>query len=150
MKILESQHANVCYNSYCKGTKGRAKGNPMQIFKANINGNEYEFICEFKDTRSGFNHTCKLFVNDRFETSATCHYINRTWESYNYQSVMLRAVGILMEQHENFLKEIFKSENGYEKMTAKRKEEFNRHLAVDNMMMEYQAVKEKLHKGFRD
>lgn len=122
----------------------------MQIFKTTHNGNEYEFICEFGNTRNGFKHECRLFVNDRFETSATCQYYNRTWESYDYQSVMLRAVGILMEQHESFLKHCFKSENGYEKMTAKRKEEFGKILAADSLMLELHEVKEKLHKGFRD
>ena len=120
----------------------------MKIFKANINGNEYEFICEFGNTRNGFKHECRLFVNDSFETSATCHYLNRTWESYNYQSVMLRAICILMEQHEEFLKHIFKSENGYEKMTAKRKAEFQNVLDTDSLMIEYNAAKEKLHQGF--
>lgn len=120
----------------------------MKTFKANINGNEYEFICQFKNTRNGFKHECNLFINDRFETSATCHYYNRTWESYNYQSVMLRAVSILMEEHENFLKDVFKKENGYEKMTAKRKEEFQKVLDADSLMVEYKAAKEKLHQGF--
>lgn len=121
----------------------------MQIFKTSHNGNEYEFICEWADTRNGFKHECRLFVNNHFETSATCHYYNRTWESYNYQSVMLRAVGILMEHHENFLKDVFKSDNGYKQMTAKRKEEFEKILAADSLMLELHEVKEKLHKGFR-
>lgn len=116
----------------------------MEIFKVQNNGNEYEFVCSFKSTRSGFNHDCTMFVNGRWEVETSCHYINRTWESYNYQTVMLRAVGIMMEEREEFLKNRFKNENGYKQLTAKRKEEFQKILDADEKMMEYKAVKEKL------
>lgn len=116
----------------------------MQIFKISHNDKEYEFVCNWGNTRNGFKHTCNLFINDRLKGNATCHYLNRTWECYEYQSVMLRAVGILMEQHEEFLKDVFKSENGYEKMTKKRKEEFEKILDADEKMIEYKAIREKL------
>lgn len=122
----------------------------MQIFKTTHNGNEYEFVCKWGNTRSGFKHECRLFINNQFKTDATCYYYNRTWESYNYQSVMLRAVGTLMEGREEFLKDAFKDERGYKQMTAKRKEEFEKVLVADSLMLEYKEVKEKLHKGFRD
>lgn len=118
----------------------------MQINKISHEGNEYEFICEWKNTRNGFKHECRLFVNGKFETSATCNYLNRTWESYEYQSVMLRAVSILLEAHTEFLKDVFMSENGYGKMTAKRKSEFQAVLDADGMIAEFLAIKKKLNR----
>ncbi len=38
-------------------------------------------------TRSGFKHTAILFKSDREVCSATCHYINRTWEAYPFDTV---------------------------------------------------------------
>ena len=122
----------------------------MEIFKIkHDNGvceNVWEFVCESKGNRSGFKHECNLFLNGRFKTSAKCQYYNRTWECYTYQSVMYRAVGMLIEEHEDFLKEVFKNEHGYKQMTAKRKEEFAKMLESDNLMIELLAVKKKLDK----
>lgn len=120
----------------------------MQIFKTTHNGNEYEFICEWSKTRNGFKHECRLFVNGNFETSATCQYLNRTWEKYDYQSVMFSAVSNLYHEREDFLKYVFKSDNGYEKMTKKRNEEFMKVLEADELLAELNEVKDKIEKGF--
>ena len=116
----------------------------MKVYKFSYNYNDYEFDCEWKNTRNGFKHECRLFVNGNFETSATCHYLNRTWERYEYQSVMLRAISILLEEHTEFLKYAFKDRNGYEKMTKKREAEFQAVLDADEKIMEFLAIKEKL------
>lgn len=116
----------------------------MQIYKINHNGNEYEFVCSWGNTRNGFKHTCNLFKNGRFMSDATCHYLNRTWECYEYQSVMLRVIGNRMESREEHLKDVFKYENGYEKMTAKRKAEFQNILDADELLNEFKAIMEKL------
>ena len=39
-------------------------------------------------TRNGFRHRAILIVNGNQVDSATAHYLNRTWESYEYQSVI--------------------------------------------------------------
>ena len=116
----------------------------METHKISHNGNDYEFICEHGNTRHGFKHECRLFVNGKFETSATCHYLNRTWESYTYQTVMLRAVNILLEEHTEFLKYAFKDSMGYEKMTKKRNAEFQAVLDADEKIAEFLAIKKKL------
>lgn len=116
----------------------------MYISKIDHNGNEYEFICEWKNTRNGFKHECRLFVNGNFETVATFNYLNRTWESYQYQSVMLRAVSILLDEYTEFLKRAFKNDRGYDKMTKKRNEEFQALLDADEKVAEFLAIKKKL------
>lgn len=120
----------------------------MQLFKTNHNGNEYEFVCAYKNTRNGFKHECKLFINGCWETEATCNYLNRTWERYTYQSVMYSAISNLIEERTNWLKDNFKSENGYEKMTKKRNEEFQIILDADEKIAELQKVKEQINNGF--
>ena len=51
-----------------------------------------EFINTAKSTRNGFYHKTKLYINSEFILECKCNYLNRTWESYPYQSVMKKAL----------------------------------------------------------
>ena len=67
----------------------------MSIFKVN----DLFYDCEYQNTRSGFNHVVK--VKNKFgEVLAVkkTHYINRTWEAYDYQIAMMRAQDELKKQ----------------------------------------------------
>jgi len=57
----------------------------MKIFRINKN---MEIICRAERTRSGFRHLATLLVNGIEQEKSKCCYINRTWESYEFQSVM--------------------------------------------------------------
>ena len=56
------------------------------------------FDCTFEKTRYGFRHLCILFYydlnDDIIDGSAhdKCCYYNRTWESYEYRTVMRKTV----------------------------------------------------------
>lgn len=54
---------------------------------------KYSVVCESSDTRNGFKHTATLLTNGR-DTGETvkCNYLNRTWESYEYQSVLYKLI----------------------------------------------------------
>lgn len=75
----------------------------------------YQFITESEGTRNGFRHKCTLFRDGREVISTSIHYLNRTWESYQYQSVMRKAVGILIEQELTR----FRENNHYPKRMSK-------------------------------
>lgn len=49
-------------------------------------------MCESRSTRNGFCHNCTLFYNDREVSFARVSYLNRTWESYQFQTVIFRAI----------------------------------------------------------
>ena len=51
-----------------------------------------EFINNYGSTRNGFFHTSKLFYNSELLSEVRANYLNRTWESYPYQSVMKQAL----------------------------------------------------------
>ena len=51
-----------------------------------------EFINTAKSTRNGFYHKTELYIDSEFILECKCNYINRTWESYPYQSVMKDAL----------------------------------------------------------
>lgn len=49
-------------------------------------------ICEFENTRSGFRHIAVLLVNGVERNRAKCCYSNRTWEFFQYESVLQKLI----------------------------------------------------------
>ena len=61
----------------------------MQIFKLS---KDYSAVCVSEGTRSGFHHTARLIINGYgFESVKIC-YLNRTWESYQFETVLHKLV----------------------------------------------------------
>ena len=51
-----------------------------------------EFKNSYGKIRSSFYHKTELYIDSKFILECKCNYINRTWESYPYQSVMKQAL----------------------------------------------------------
>jgi hypothetical protein len=96
----------------------------MELKKITVDGREVEFANAWRGTRSGFAHDTTMFIDGRRVAEHTCHYLNRTWERYTYQTVMRCALDELIEREREYLKAQFLRANGYQKLTAKRKEAF--------------------------
>src|SRR3990167_2143506 len=61
----------------------------MRIFKVN---RKIEIVCDWHKSRIAFKHTATLLYNGtELETVKIC-YQNRTWESYEYESVLEKLV----------------------------------------------------------
>jgi hypothetical protein len=78
-----------------------------------------EFKNEWKKTRSGFAHITKLFNEGTLLAEVRCSYLNRTWESYQFQSSMKQAVHVAIENE--ILAE--KTERGIKRLTKKLREQ---------------------------
>jgi len=61
----------------------------MRIFKIS---KEIEVVCNSENTRSGFRHLASLFIDGKEQESEKICYLNRTWERYEFQSVLKRLV----------------------------------------------------------
>jgi len=70
----------------------------MKIFEIN---EKIKIVCDWKKTRTAFKHTATLFLNNQETEETKICYQNRTWESYEYQSVMFK----LVRNSENLSKE---------------------------------------------
>ena len=116
----------------------------MELRKFEIGGREVEFANASRGTRSGFAHDTTMFVDGRRIQEATCHYLNRTWECYTYQTVMLRAVYREIEEIKFYIKNRFMEEKGYKKLTAQRKDELEAVYKADEGLQFYEEVKAKL------
>ena len=77
-----------------------------------------EFNNTAKSTRNGFYHKTKLYIDSEFILECKCNYLNRTWESYSYQSVMKQAL------HEAIESEILREKNlkGIKRLTKQLRE----------------------------
>lgn len=87
-----------------------------------INGNEYQFVNNFRGNYSGFIHETTLFRNGKYIGKHNVQYYNRTWEVYTYQTVMKSLVRILME---NFMEEFivnWKDAHNIKRLTKQKKE----------------------------
>jgi len=51
-----------------------------------------EIFANSRKMRNGFNHYARLYINGQEDVETKIHYINRTWESYHFQSVIRQAV----------------------------------------------------------
>ena len=49
-----------------------------------------EVSCQYKDTRNGFKHTADLYMNGEKTMSVKVNYTNRTWEKFEFDTVLLR------------------------------------------------------------
>ena len=49
-------------------------------------------VCDHASRRGGFKHTATLTIGGYEVDRAKCLYVNRTWESYAYQSVLHKVL----------------------------------------------------------
>jgi hypothetical protein len=60
-----------------------------KIFELDKN---FSVICAFKNTRSGFKHEADLLRNGASVYKTKICYLNRTWESFEYESILVKVI----------------------------------------------------------
>lgn len=70
----------------------------MKIFKLD---DVFSIVCETKDTRNGFCHIAVLLCNGNEREKAKCNYLNRTWEYFTYETVILKLVDACFSETES-------------------------------------------------
>ncbi len=102
-----------------------------KVFKANVNGKDYEFNAYTKKTRNGFMHVITLLG----EILAKVSWFGRTWEGFEYQAALSKAIEKCPMEDRAALKEqiIAKTER---EMREKADAEFSRFKALHNALDE--------------
>lgn len=85
----------------------------------------YIFINESYGTRNGFKHVTHLFRGEYCIAEHTCYYLNRTWESYRYQTVMIDCVYSLIDTELMKFVNRVKRMNNIKRLTETKKAELN-------------------------
>lgn len=108
----------------------------MTIKEYKINNNNYTFVCESWETSRAWGHRVTLLKNNYEITRAKMTYVNRTWENYQYQSCMLNAIGIVMDELEEELKAEYKKQNNITRITKKHKDPLENYISSNEKMQE--------------
>ena len=116
----------------------------MGLHRLSIDGKEIIFINTWRGTGSGFLHETELYIDGWAATAAKCHYINRTWERYSYQSVMLEAVHNLQQQEEEREKRRFRQQHGIKNIMERHRAALAESLANNKELSFYQKIEEAL------
>jgi hypothetical protein len=95
----------------------------MEIKKFTVGSNEYSFVCEGWSNSNGWGHRVVLIKNMYTMCEAKIKYINRTWENYQYQSCMLKAISIVEENKQELELECYKAKTGRKRLREAEKEE---------------------------
>ena len=102
------------------------------IYNKVIDGVKFTLVCETWNTRNSWGHEVILYKGNTFEVGrAKMRYYNRTWESYQYQSVIKSVIFDVIERIKAAAKKAFKTLHNYKVMTKKRTVEFFKYLAKD-------------------
>ena len=112
----------------------------MEIRKIKVNGREYQFVNSSRNTRTGFAHDTVLFIDDYEHGRASCIYYNRTWECYQYQTVMKRCIGDIIENNYKDYIAVYKADNGIKRLTAEKKEQIEKEFYKQKEIKELQKV----------
>ena len=139
-----------------------------QVFRATVNGKDYAFTCYGQGTSYGFRHICCLgsnnfincnkYVKDKIIAKA-CYY-NRTWERFQYETVLRQGIENLNEskevkqalhdilidgkaqaEHEQAEKEIQAFQNLYNQTSQEFKDRIANSGIIMNSDSDVQAVK---------
>jgi hypothetical protein len=89
----------------------------MTIFK--IDDNTY-IECVYRKTRNGFRHSASLYKDGRQKYTASISYLNRTWESFEFESVLQKILDKAKypEQQKESLLKIWKKDPSTNGMNA--------------------------------
>ena len=61
----------------------------MKIFSLD---KHYQIVCEWKNTRNGFRHEATILYNGIQQDKTKVCYLNRTWERFEYESVIFKII----------------------------------------------------------
>ena len=115
-----------------------------KFIKIIANEHEFTFYCESRSTRTGFAHDCTMAIDYSRNYKATCHYINRTWERWNYQSACIEALNKASLDYTDRKLQEYKYTNNVTRMTSKRKAEFMEACKADTWLETLAQVKHEL------
>lgn len=103
------------------------------IYNKEINGVKFTLVCESWKTRNSWGHEATLYKNDTFKVGRVkIRYYNRTWECYQYQSVIKSVIYNAIEEIKAVAKKAFLKLHNYKVMTKKRFAAFLEYLKQDN------------------
>lgn len=120
------------------------KGRTMKKIDITIDNKLFTFICTWHNTRTGFAHDVTLFINNSEVTRSHCYYMNRTWETWSYQTACIAAINNLITWLSENITEGYKSTYNYKRLTAARRTMCDELINDNPTMKTYKTCKQLL------
>lgn len=112
----------------------------MNTREFKTNGHKFKFInASFSNSRS-WGHISELYINDTFITKSKATYLNRTWEEYQYQSVMKSAIYDYISDKLDLFIDRHKEDNNIKRLSSVKREELVKEFKKSNKYL-YSAIK---------
>lgn len=115
----------------------------MEIFEHK----DYKLVCDTYSTSRAWGHTAVLFEHNNEIHKAKVRYINRTWESFRYQSVMLNCIYDMIASRKDRIIYDYKMKTGATRLTKRTKEEL---VGCDSEIMKLEDLYEWVRRGAKN
>ena len=89
-----------------------------------INGRKYHLVARSWSTSRAWGHDAELYVDGDVVHTSRARYYNRTWECYQYQTVMINCLYEYREELLNRYEYIFRDKFNVKRMTKHLRETF--------------------------
>jgi hypothetical protein len=121
----------------------------MDLIKFDVKGpdgsHKVVLECDARGTRNGFAHDATLIIDGVRQHTSTCHYLNRTWEWYRYQTVCLTCCNEMLDGIKDRIKRAYRKKHGLSRICGdKRKMEVKEIIDSDLMAILLREIKEIL------
>ena len=116
----------------------------MEIKKVVVGEDEYIFVNTSRSTRNGFAHDTVLTKNGFEIGRHTVHYINRTWESYQYQTVMGSLIWNIIDERAKTFLGVIRAETPSHRLSKHRKEQLMQEFLCRNDIIELHELRQAL------
>ena len=124
----------------------------MSIIKSKkIMGKVFSIYAESWENYRAWGHKAVLKINECYTWESKIRYYNRTWESYQYESVIHSVIYDYIEYIKENIKERFKEEKNIKRITEKYKKELEKLIKTDKnikAVLKFQNYIDKEYKHF--
>lgn len=103
---------------------------------------KYKDITILLDSKSnyyGFKEIATLILGYTERAKTSIQYYNRSWQTFTYQSVIIKLLNMELESIEKTQKEIYKESNNIKRITKEKEKEI---LKICNSIKYYKQLKE--------
>lgn len=108
------------------------------------NGREYNIVNETWETSRAWGHKSTLVAPWGEVESRKVKYINRTWESYKYQSCMSGLIDTILEDNLKSYITQYKEKNGISRLTSLQKDMIKAEWQEKEYTQELMEIKERI------
>ena len=100
-------------------------------YRFSVDDHLFFFDCRAGSGRYGFYHRAILYIDGYRRAEAVKHYDNRTWESFVFQSVMIKALRAVMDEKRDYITRCEKSARAWERLSPARRAVIDAKIGAD-------------------